>query len=82
MYAASDSVKTEEPVAENERDTYPRVIRLPGRDEHRNVAEMTPGERIDAAWQLTLDAWAFMGRSDEAEAPLRRNVTRVVRRER
>lgn len=30
-------------------------------------------------WKLTLDAWAFMNRADEAERPMQRQVLRIRR---
>ena len=46
-----------------------------------DLAASTAEERLGMMWQLTLDAWAFMGESD-AESRLPRHVTRVVRRKR
>lgn len=51
----------------SEKNASPRIPQLSGTDARRGVAEMTHGEHMCAAWHLTRDAWAFMGRSDEAE---------------
>lgn len=48
-------------------------------DDHRDVADLTPGERMGMVWKLTLDAWAFMNRADEAERPMQRQVLRIRR---
>lgn len=68
-------------MTENGRE-YPKVIRLSDSGDRRSVAQMTPGERMDAAWQVTLDARAFMGRSDEADRPTQRDMVSVFRRQR
>jgi hypothetical protein len=31
-------------------------------------------------WPLTLAAWAMMGKADEAQGPMRRDLVRVIRR--
>jgi hypothetical protein len=41
-------------------------------------AAMTPAERVEEAWRLTLEIWELKG-WDPGEPGLRRPVTRVVR---
>ena len=43
------------------------------------VARMTPEQRMELIWPLTVDAWAMMG-EDIAEFRLPRHVVRVIRR--
>jgi hypothetical protein len=38
----------------------------------------TPGERMMMMWQLTRDAWSFLGLTDEPA--LRRDIVRTFRR--
>jgi hypothetical protein len=65
------------------RSNYPtRLRRLhdpdADRDDDAFVQSLTPGERMDMVWQLTLQAWAFKeGLVDEPR--LRRDVVRVIR---
>lgn len=42
------------------------------------VARMTPEQRMELIWPLTVDAWAMMG-EDIAEFRLPRHVVRVIR---
>lgn len=42
---------------------------------------LTPEERIELAWQLTLQGWRIQGRTD-AEPRLSRHTVRVLRRPR
>jgi hypothetical protein len=42
------------------------------------VRAMTPAERLEMVWPLTVEAWLFMGKPvDESE--FQRHVVRVVR---
>lgn len=41
--------------------------------------KMTPAERINIVWQLTLDAWAFK-KGERIEPRLQRHIVRIVRR--
>lgn len=66
-------------MAEHDRGRM-RVVGLSQADDHRDVANLTPGERMGLMWQLTLDAWAFKGDSEDAESGLQRHVVRVHRR--
>jgi hypothetical protein len=50
-----------------------RLHDRPERERH------TPEECIAMMWQLSADAWAFMGKSD-AETDVQRHLIRVVRR--
>jgi len=42
-------------MAEHDRGRM-RVVGLSQADDHRDVANLTPGERMGLMWQLTLDA--------------------------
>ena len=44
-----------------------------------DYVEGTPGFRIGIMWEITRDAWAFMGNRD-AEQRLQRDVANLVRR--
>jgi len=50
------------------RDELPEYDLVPG----------TPGERMMMVWQLTKDAWSFLGLTDEPR--LRRDIVRTYRR--
>jgi hypothetical protein len=56
-----------------------RVTKLSDQGRERDLRDTTPAERIGMIWQLTLDAWAFVEGFD-AEAPMQRDVVRVIRR--
>ena len=56
------------------------VVRLThGFDDDDGFVDASPGERMGMVWELTRNAWAFMGR-DDAERPLQRDVVRLIRR--
>jgi hypothetical protein len=58
-----------------------RLRRLGDDDEDEYLTRLSPGERMQLVWRLTLQAWSFKeGLSDEPR--LRRDVVRVVRGER
>lgn len=42
-------------------------------------SRMSPDERVEAAWELSLELWRFKG-WDAAEQRLHRAATRVIRR--
>ena len=46
--------------------------------DRRDVADLTPGERMAMVWQLTQDAWAFKGEPC-GESPFQRDAVRVHR---
>lgn len=46
--------------------------------DRRDVADLTPGERMAMVWQLTKDAWAFKGEPCR-ESPFQRDVVRIHR---
>ena len=52
-----------------------------GQPEPDPYAAMTVAERIELVWPLTVEAWAFTGEPWD-ESRLRRDVERLVRRER
>ena len=62
------------------RDVTVRVLRLEDHDPDADLLHLTPEERIEMVWQLTVDAWAFMGEPLD-ESGLQRHVVRVVRGE-
>jgi hypothetical protein len=55
-----------------------RVRKLSDQGKEPDYRNLTPGERIELVWQLTLDAWAMKG-EPIAEQRLLRHVVRVVR---
>ncbi len=58
-----------------------RLRRLGDDDEDEYLSRLSPGERMQLVWRLTLQAWSFKeGLSGEPR--LRRDVVRVVRGER
>jgi len=64
-------------------DRETKRVRIRSLKEHgreSDVAEMTPGERMELMWQLAVDAWAFKGEPEHAESRLQRDVVRVYRR--
>jgi hypothetical protein len=65
----------------SERNVTVRVTRLRDQGTESDLDGTTPAERIGMIWQLTLDAWAFMGDAD-LHAPMRRDIARVIRRRR
>jgi len=68
-------------VTENQRGPI-RVMSVREQQDHVDVAQLTPEQRVDMMWQLALDAWAFKGDTRNAESRLQRHVVRVCRRER
>jgi hypothetical protein len=63
-----------------DRSSYPTAKRRLGDpdDDAATIARLTPAERLEMVWQLTLQAWAFTGTVD-GEPRLRRDVVRVIR---
>ena len=59
-----------------------RIVDRSEDEDHRDVEEMTPAERLSIMWQLTLDAWAFKNGGHLAESRLPRHAVRLRRRER
>jgi hypothetical protein len=63
-----------------DRSHYPTRIIRPGESEPPDpVWSMTPEQRLEMMWPLTLEAWRFMGIPVD-ELRLQRHVVRVVRR--
>ena len=67
-----------------DRSQYPtRLRRLHDADADQAddgyVRSLTPGQRMEMVWQLTLDAWAFK-KGLTIEPRLRRDVVRVLRK--
>ncbi len=55
-----------------------RKIRLEDEGKETGVEDMTPSQRVEMVWQLTLQAWYFKeGLTDEPQ--LRRDVVRTIR---
>ena len=79
MTPDSEPVAAEEPL-EAKRVVTIRKLHLSqeGVDDDE-VARMTPEQRMELIWPLTVDAWAMMG-EDIAEFRLPRHVVRVIRR--
>ena len=66
-----------------EPEKRPLKVRVASVSEQGNEDDLrnsTPADRINMMWQLTLDAWAFMG-DKFAESRLPRHVVHVRRRE-
>ena len=60
-------------------DYATRLGRLHDREDDAYLRSLSPAQRMQMVWQMTLDAWAFKeGLADEPR--LRRDVVRVVRR--
>jgi hypothetical protein len=61
------------------RTDYPvRKTTLDRQGSDRDLAALTPGERMSMVWPLTVQAWQF--KEPTADEPrLRRHVVRVVR---
>jgi hypothetical protein len=57
-----------------------RVFKLQEQDKHDDLRSMTPAQRLEMMWQLTLDAWAFKG-EPVGGCALSRTVVRVIRLE-
>lgn len=61
-----------------ERSAYPtRVCRL-GEEENVERDTLSAAERMAMVWPLTVQLWAFRG--GDPESPMRRDITRVMRR--
>lgn len=58
-----------------------RKTTLVGQRSTNDVASLTPAERMAMVWEITKDAWAFMGKPLD-ESRLQRHVVRVYRRAR
>lgn len=60
------------------RNVTVSIRRLEDREDDSDIRSLTPAERMDLAWRISVDTWAFMG-DDGAEFRLPRHVVRVVR---
>lgn len=60
------------------RNVTVSIRRLQDREDDSGIGALTPAERLELAWRITVDTWAFMG-DDGAEFRLPRHVVRVVR---
>lgn len=61
------------------RNVTVSIRRLQDQEDDSERDSLTPAERMDLAWRISVDSWAFMG-DDGAELRLPRHVVRVVRR--
>ena len=67
-----------EPIVRSKYETRLGKLHDPDDEERRRLASLSPEERLEMVWTLTVQAWAFKeGRTIEPR--LRRDVTRVVR---
>lgn len=63
-----------------DRSHYPtRITHLHDKDEDNYIRSLSPSQRVEMVWQLTLQAWAFKEGLDY-EPRLRRDVVRIIRR--
>ncbi len=62
----------------NRSDRTIRKTKLSDQGNDDDLLETTAEQRIEMMWQLTLDAWAFLG-EPVLEPRLPRHVARVVR---
>lgn len=65
-----------------EKVSAEKQIRVLSREEAErrvDLRDTTPAERVGMVWQLTLDAWTFLGRREEALQPMDRHYV-VLRR--
>lgn len=66
------------------KDVEERVFRSFAEEERAERAywrSLTPTQRVDMMWQLTIDAWSFTGERI-AESRLPRHIVRIYRRAR
>ena len=61
------------------RDVTITRRRLQDSEDLSDVLAMSPAERIELTWRISVDCWAFMG-DDVAQSRLPRHVVRVIRR--
>lgn len=62
-----------------DRSHYPtRIKRLHDKEEDDYIRSLSPSQRVEMVWQLTLQAWAFKEGLDY-EPRLRRDVVRTIR---
>ena len=66
---------------ETNPDRTIRIAKLADQGKETDLANTTPGERIEMMWQLALDAWAMKG-EPVTDPRLPRHIVRVFRRER
>lgn len=61
------------------RADYPtRKLRLQDEGTDAEYASLTPAQRVEMVWPLTVQAWTFL-RGDFGEPRLRRDAVRTVR---
>jgi len=65
-----------------DRSEWPtRKLSLASEGTFNDTAALTPAERIDMVWEITVAAWTFKD-PEFRESRLRRDITRVIRRPR
>jgi len=63
-----------------DRSHWPtRLIRLGDRDDDAYVAGLTPSQRMELVWPITIQAWRFADPSTPDEPRLLRHIVRTVR---
>ena len=63
-----------------ESDKRKQIIRRQLKDhEDTGYVEGTPAERVAIQWELTKMAWKLADKNFDAEQPLQRHVTNVIR---
>jgi len=60
-------------------DKSVRVLGLHDEEERPDFTDASPAERLAVMWQLTVDAWTFMGEADRVESPFQRDAVRISR---
>lgn len=66
---------------EPSRDILVRKSTLAEQGKENDLRDLTPGQRMELIWPLTVAAWAMKG-EDIANQRLQRHVVRVERRRR
>jgi hypothetical protein len=68
---------------ERSRKDRMQIVRstLQNQDDRGIIVDVTPSQRMEMVWQLTLDAWMFMD-PISAKSEFQRHVVRVERRQR
>ncbi len=69
-------------MSRKKRECTLRVLRR-GEPEGSDWERLTPAERLEMVWPLTVEAWTWALRGDfDAESRLPRHIVRVLRRRR
>lgn len=63
-----------------DRSRYPvRILHLHDIAKDESISKLSPSQRVEIVWELTMQSWAFKEGLDH-EPRLRRDVVRIVRR--